>query len=204
MQAVAPTAWATSWPGSPKRIPVTPFRPASFVCRYSVTPTSFQPCPKLPSAKMPTERMPQRPPAPWTEIAPTGSSTWSFRSMKNTDSTNRMPATTPIMQALNEPTNAQEPVMATRPASMPPHIIDVSGLLPRIFQIHIVAAMAPVAEESIVLTALTAFRRFVPARLEPALKPNQPKARTNVPRTHIAMLWAGMTLIDPSLLYFPT
>src|SRR5579862_1422452 len=153
---------------------------------------------------MPTDRMPQRPFVPWIEIAPTGSSILSFCSTKNTDSTTRMPETMPMMQALKDPTNAQGAVIATRPASIPLHIIEVSGLLPRTFQIHRVAARALVAEASIVLTALMALRRSVPARLEPGLKPNQPKARMKVPMTHIAMLWGGMTFGDPSLLYLPT
>src|SRR6185295_15716881 len=118
----------------------------------------------------------------------------SLRSTMNTASTTRMPEIRPMMQALNEPTNAQGAVIATMPASMPLHIIEVSGLLPRTFQIHIVAAIAPVAEASIVLTTLAALRRSVPARLDPGLKPNQPNARMNVPITHIAMLCAGIGL----------
>src|SRR5882672_6783416 len=170
---------------------------------FTVPGTVFHPSPYVPSAKMPTDRTPQRPFAPWTEIAPTGSSILSLRSMKNTDSTTMMPEIRPMTQALNEPTNAHGAVMATKPASMPLHIMDVSGLLPRTFQIHIVAARAPVADASIVLTTLMALRRSVPARLEPGLKPNQPKARMNVPMTHIAMLCAGMTFGLPSLLYLP-
>jgi hypothetical protein len=46
-------------------------------------------------------------------------------------------------------------------------------------------------------------RRSVPARVEPALKPNQPKARMKVPITAIGRLWPGMALLEPSLLYLP-
>jgi len=40
---------------------------------------------------------------------------------------------------------------------------------------------APAAEASMVLVATTAIRRSPPARVEPALKPNQPKARIKQP-----------------------
>ncbi len=86
-------------------------------------------------------------------------------------------------------TNAHGQVIATKPASIPLHIIEGSGFLVRTHHIHIVAPTAPVAEASIVLTATTAIRRSVPARLEPGLKPNQPNARMKVPSMTIGMLW---------------
>ena len=72
-------------------------------------------------------------------------------------------------------------------------------------RIHIqrVAANAPVAEASMVLVATTPMRRSVPASVEPALKPNHPKARMNVPMTAMGMLCPGIGLGLPSLLYFP-
>src|SRR5678809_125632 len=100
--------------------------------------------------------MPQRPLDPWTAMAPTGSSILSFRSTKKTTSTTRMPDTRPMMQALTEFTYAQGAVIATRLASMPLHIMEGSGLLPRTFHIQSVVAIAPVAEASIVLTTLMA------------------------------------------------
>ena len=108
-----------------------------------------------------------------------------------------------MMQALTELTKAQGAVMATRPASMPLHIIEGSGFLVRNHHIQSEAASAPVAEASIVLTATMLIRKSPPARVEPALKPNHPKARMNVPRTAIGMLWPGMALEEPSLLYLP-
>ena len=89
-------------------------------------------------------------------------------------------------------TNAQGAVIATRPASMPLHIMDGSGFLVRNHHIHSVAASAPVAEASMVLTATTAMRRSVPASVEPGLKPNQPNARMNVPSIAIGMLCGVM------------
>ena len=38
---------------------------------------------------------------------------------------------------------------------------------------------------SMVLTTMVAMRRSVPAKVEPGLKPNQPKARMKVPKTTI-------------------
>ena len=37
----------------------------------------------------------------------------------------------------------------------------------------------------------------------PGLKPNQPKARMNVPRIARIWLWPGIVLAEPSLLYLP-
>ena len=54
-----------------------------------------------------------------------------------------------------------------------------------------------------VFTATTAMRVSVPASVEPALKPNQPKARMKVPSTTMEMLWPGMALTLPSLPYLP-
>ena len=82
--------------------------------------------------------------------------------------------------------------MATRPASMPLHIMEGSGFFVRNHHIQIVAARAPVAEANIVFTATTAMRRSVPARLEPGLNPNQPKARMNVPNITMGILWGTM------------
>ena len=52
--------------------------------------------------------------------------------------------------------------------------------------------MAPPVPASMVLTATTAMRRSVPASVEPGLKPNQPKARMNVPSSAIGMWWPGI------------
>ena len=55
---------------------------------------------------------------------------------------------------------------------------------------------------SIVLTTTNEMRRSVPASVEPGLKPNQPKARMNVPSTTIGMLWPGIACGFP-LTYLP-
>ena len=72
--------------------------------------------------------MPQAPQAPWTETAPTGSSTLSFRSTKKTLAQHSTPATNPIIAAPNGLTNAQDAEMATSPPSSPFAIRERSGL----------------------------------------------------------------------------
>src|ERR1051326_2760465 len=148
------------------------------------------------------DRQPHAPLTPCTLMAPTGSST-PILSKKNTASTTKLPGISPMMAAPPALTNAQGAVIATRPASMPLHIMDGSGFLVRNHHIHSVAANAPVAEASIVLTATTPMRRSVAARLEPGLNPNQPNARMNVPTMHIGILCGGMKFVLPSLLNLP-
>ena len=46
-------------------------------------------------------------------------------------------------------------------------------------------------------------RRSPPASVEPGLKPNQPKARMNVPASAIGMSWPGIGTDSPSLVYLP-
>src|SRR6266478_9980999 len=120
---------------------------------------------------MPTDRTPQDPQVPCTEIAPTGSSSFRTRSIKNTEATTNTPATAPISTAPSELTKAQGAVIATRPASIPLHIMDGSGFL----NFHIIVSVensAPEAEASIVLTAMIAMRLSVAESVDPGLKPN--------------------------------
>ena len=62
---------------------------------------------------------------------------------------------------------------------------------------------APPAEASMVFTATTPMRRSPPARVEPALKPNQPKARMKQPVIAIGMWCPGIAFGEPSLLNLP-
>src|SRR6267142_1571391 len=63
--------------------------------------------------------------------------------------------------------------------------------------------LAPDADASMVLTAMTEMRRSPPASVLPGLKPNHPKARMKQPSTPIGMLWPGIGFAEPSLLYLP-
>ena len=81
--------------------------------------------------------------------------------------------------------------MATSPASMPFAIMLISGLPYRI-HMYIMEEKAPPAEASMVFMATTPIRRSVPAREEPALNPNHPKARIKVPTTAMGMWCPGM------------
>src|SRR5436190_1422250 len=146
--------------------------------------------------------MPHSPLTPCTEIAPTGSSMRNRRSMKKTAAHTSTPATPPISTAEGAVTKAHGAVMATRPASVPFANIEGSGLS-YLIHMYSIAVMLPAAPASIVFVAMTPMRKSEPASVEPALKPNHPKARMNVPISAIGMLWPGIALTLPSALYFP-
>src|SRR5207249_4768393 len=112
------------------------------------------------------------------------------------------PATPPIRTADGAVTNAHGAVIATSPASVPFASIDGSGL-PYLSHTYSIAVALPAAPASIVFVAMTPMRRSEPANVDPALKPNHPKARMNVPTNAIGMLWPGIALAAPSALYFP-
>ncbi len=76
--------------------------------------------------------------------------------------------------------------MATSPASMPLAIMPGSGLPVR-FVIHAMAATAPKAPAIAVFVATTANCTSVAAKVDAALKPNQPNSRMNVPSMAIGM-----------------
>ena len=93
-------------------------------------------------------------------------------------------------------------VIATRPASMPLAIIPGSGL-PVFLIITNIDTTAPKAPAIAVLAATVANWTSVAAKVEAALKPNQPNSRMNVPSIAIGMWWPGMALAVPSLLNLP-
>src|SRR5213083_2480039 len=131
--------------------------------------------------------MPHNPFTPCTEIAPTGSSMRNLPSMKNTATQTNTPAIPPISTADGAVTNAHGAVMATNPASVPLAIIEGSGL-PYLNHMYSIDVIPPAAPASIVFVAMTPMRRSDPASVEPALKPNHPNARMNVPISAIGML----------------
>ena len=106
--------------------------------------------------------------------------------MKNTDSMTSTPATTPRAAAAHGSMKAHGAVMATRPASMPLAIMPGSGLPVR-NMIHTMAAVAPKAAASAVLSATMANCTSLAAKVEAALNPNQPNNRMNVPSMAIGM-----------------
>ncbi len=93
-------------------------------------------------------------------------------------------------------------VMATRPASMPLTIMPGSGL-PVLNIITNIDVTAPNAPARAVLVATTANCTSVAARVEAALKPNQPNSRMKQPSMAIGMWCPGNVLAEPSLLYLP-
>src|SRR6266567_2572015 len=99
-------------------------------------------------------------------------------------------------------TKAHGAVIATSPASMPLHVIEISGL-PHFALVHAIAVTAPADAASKVLTATTEMRRSVAPKVEPGLKPIQPKVSTSVPMTAYPRLWPGNAFDLPSRLYFP-
>ena len=59
------------------------------------------------------------------------------------------------------------------------------------------------AEAIAVFAAISAMRGSVAESVEPALKPNQPKARTNVPMMAMGRLCPWIMLMVPSFLNLP-
>jgi hypothetical protein len=93
-------------------------------------------------------------------------------------------------------------VIATKPASMPLHIIPGSGLPNRRIAQNM-AMVAPNAAAMAVFVAATAKRTSVAAKVDAALKPNQPNSRMNTPSMANGTLWPGIARGFPSLPYFP-
>src|SRR5580692_7129822 len=130
---------------------------------------------------------PSKPQKPCTEIAPQGSSILVTLSLNKTPRQTTRPAKIPMMNADPGATNAQGAVMATKPASMPLQAIVISGL-PNFQYQKIIAVADPAIAARLVLIATTEMRRSVAPRVEPGLKPIQPKSRMKVPVTTKGML----------------
>src|SRR5450755_4163202 len=118
---------------------------------------------------MPTDHTPHRPHTPWTEMAPTQSSI-PLASQNQTLTTTSTPAIAPMITAAQGATNAHGAVIATRPASMPLHDIEMSGL-PYFALVSPIAITKPTHAASNVLTATRPMRRSVAPSVEPGLKP---------------------------------
>src|SRR5271169_57746 len=162
----------------------------------------FHPAPYVPSANMPTQTAPSHPQNPWTDMAPQGSSILVMRSLKRTPKQTTTPARAPITTAELGETNAQGAVMATSPASMPLQAMVMSGL-PK-SRYHTRSDVAePATAARLVFTAMTEMRRSEAPRVDPGLKPIQPKRRMNVPVTTKARLCAGKAFGFPSGPYLP-
>ena len=100
-------------------------------------------------------------------------------------------------------TKAHGAVIATRPASMPLHIMPGSGLPDPLHERRTSPIVAPNAAAIAVLAATTAKRTSVAANVDAALKPNQPNSRMNVPSIAIGMLCAASVRGLPSAPYLP-
>jgi hypothetical protein len=79
-------------------------------------------------------------------------------------------------------TKAHGAVTATRPASMPLHAIEMSGL-PYLALVQAMAVTVPKQPARRVFTATTAMRRSVAPKVDPGLNPIQPNTSTRVPTT---------------------
>src|SRR6476469_1189898 len=157
----------------------------------------FHPAPYEPSANMPTATAPNQPQKPCTDIAPQGSSTFSFRSLNSTPPHTIAPAIAPMITADVGLTNAHGAVMATRPANMPLQAIVISGFLNIRYQTSSADA-EPATAARFVFTATTEIRRSVAPSVEPGLKPIHPNSKMKVPVTTNARLWAGNATGWPS------
>src|SRR5580765_3933309 len=108
----------------------------------------------------------------------------------------------PITEAAHGATNAHGAVIATRPASIPLHDIDMSGF-PYLAFVHAMAVTVPKQPARSVFTATTAMRKSVAPNVDPGLNPIHPNTRTSVPTTTYPRLWPGNAFGDPFLLNLP-
>ena len=149
------------------------------------------------SANSPTHSVPKMPFTRWTDVAPTGSSSFIL-SKKSTANTTSTPAMRPMRRALPMPTKAHGAVIATRPARPPLSVMLRSGL-PPMNQIVMSALIDAAAAAVLVVTAIWPIEAQSAAIVEPGLNPNQPNQRTNTPIVAEVMLWPGIGIALPSL-----
>ena len=88
---------------------------------------------------------------------------------------------------------AQPAVMATRPA-IAPLSANVGSGLPEMIQASTSEPRTPAAADRLVVTAMAAIDRSVPATVLPALNPNQPNQSRNTPSAASGRLWPWMAL----------
>src|SRR5947209_6421337 len=138
-------------------------------------------------------------------MAPTGSSTLSTFSTKDTLTQTSTPATRPMIAALGALTNPLGAVIATNPARRPFPDMDASGF-PLLIHMWRMAPNVPVQPASIVVTAMVPIRRLPLAEAPsvlPGLNPNQPKARMKQPIRTADMSCPMIGLAEPSRLNLP-
>src|SRR5579872_1406283 len=98
-------------------------------------------------------------------MAPQGSSMWIL-SLNSTPMQTTMPARIPMIEAEVGLTKAHGAVIATSPASIPLHAIEMSGL-PNLKYQNTIADVAPKIAARFVLMAITEMRKSVAASVEP-------------------------------------
>ncbi len=155
---------------------------------------------KRSSAKRPRAIVPIAPQTPWTEMAPTGSSTRT-RSKKRIEPTTSRPAARPIRAADHGATNAHGAVIATRPARTPLSVMLMSAFLNNAHD-STIAPTAPQTAARLVVRAMWAMSG-VAAMVEPGLNPNQPSQRMKTPSEAIGIEWPGIGLTFPFLENLP-
>src|SRR6188768_3973744 len=151
--------------------------------------------------KMPTASVPQTPHTKCTDVAPTGSSSFSL-SRSTTALTASVPASSPTRIALDGMMTSAPALMATKPARIPLSISDNSGF--RLMKLYANMAPAPpAAPAKQVFTRTNEVRAGSADSTEPPLNPNQPSHKTSTPMVTKGMLDPGMGFNSPRLPYFP-
>src|SRR3989344_1629751 len=176
--------------------------PVAWLASCEMPPPNSKPFtpPNASSANKPTASVPHAPHTPCTEIAPTGSSTL-IESKNFTAATTIVPPIAPIIIALSGLTFAVPAVIETKPASAPLSVIPMFGF--ELFNhVTAIAAVAPAAAASVVVTAIAAILAFVPASVDPALNPYHPNHKMKTPSVAKGSECPFISTAFP-LMYFP-